>query len=91
MQEVVGGLARVVVADEEGEGAPDGVEDGLQVPAHVHQQEAQPDPARVAAIGVFVSRPETAKGVSAADLACACAALPGHAHSCPSRDSQVRA
>ena len=45
MQEVVGGLAGVVVADKEHEGAPDGVEDRLDVPAHIDQHHAEPDPA----------------------------------------------
>ena len=45
MQEVIGGLAGVIVADQEHEGAPDSIEDRLDVPAHVDQQHAQPNPA----------------------------------------------
>lgn len=45
MQEVIRGLAGVVVADQEHEGAPDGVEDRLDVPANVDQQHTQSNPA----------------------------------------------
>ena len=45
MQEVVSGLAGVIVADHEGEGGPDRVENRLDVPADVDQQEAPGNPA----------------------------------------------
>jgi hypothetical protein len=40
MQEVICGLARVIVAHKEGEWRPDGVEDSLDVPAHVDKRKA---------------------------------------------------
>lgn len=40
MEEVRGGMARVGVAHEPREGAPHGVEDRLDVPKHVHGEEA---------------------------------------------------
>lgn len=45
MQEVICGLARVIVAHKEGEGRPDGVEDSLDVPAHIDQRKAPSNPA----------------------------------------------
>lgn len=45
MQEIICGLAWVIVAHKEGEGRPDGVEDSLDVPAHVDQRKAPGNPA----------------------------------------------
>ena len=45
MQQVICGLAGVIVANQEGEGGPDGVEHCLDVPADIDQQEAPCNPA----------------------------------------------
>ena len=46
MQEVICGLARVIVAHEEGEGGPKGVEYWFDVPAHINECEAPSNPAQ---------------------------------------------
>ena len=45
MQQVICGLAGVVVAHQEGEGGPDCIEHSLDVPADIDQQEAPRNPA----------------------------------------------
>ena len=46
VQEVICRLARVVVAHEEGEWGPEGIEHGLDVPAHIDEREAACNPAQ---------------------------------------------
>ena len=46
VQEVIRGLARVIVAHEEGEGGPKGVEYWFDVPAHINECEAPSNPAQ---------------------------------------------